>query len=347
MIYSELKNNFMNEETLQSIAKKIVADYKGILAADESMPTAKKRLESIGLEPTEESRRQYRELFLTTEGMENYISGVILFDETVYQKNSTGKLFVDLLKEKGIIPGIKVDKGTIDMPIHPEEKITEGLGGLWESLEKYYELGLRFSKWRAVIKIGKNLPTDDCILENARILAEYAFLSQKAGIVPIVEPEVLLDGDHDLEKSEEITTKVLKIVFEKLREKKVQLDGLILKSSMVISGKDCQVQANPEEIAAATIRCFKNSVPAEVPGIVFLSGGQTAIQATTNLNAVNKLNPSPWKISFSFGRALQRPSLEIWAGKSENISKAQKEFTKRMEANRAANKGEYIPEMEQ
>ncbi|HLD30882.1 MAG TPA: class I fructose-bisphosphate aldolase [Patescibacteria group bacterium] len=337
----------MNEETLQSIAKKIVADYKGILAADEGMPTAKKRLESIGLESTEESRRQCRELFLTTEGMENYISGVILFDETVYQKNSTGKLFVDLLKEKGIIPGIKVDRGTIDMLLHPEEKITEGLGGLWESLEKYYELGLRFSKWRAVIKIGKNLPTDDCILENARIIAEYAYLSQKAGIVPIVEPEVLLDGDHDLEKSEEITTKVLKIVFEKLREKKVQLDGLILKSSMVISGKDCPVQANPEEIAVATIRCFKNSVPAEVPGIVFLSGGQKAVQATINLNAINKLNPSPWKISFSFGRGLQGPSLEIWAGKSENISKAQKEFTKRMEANRAANKGEYIPEMEQ
>ncbi|OGF20466.1 fructose-bisphosphate aldolase [Candidatus Falkowbacteria bacterium RIFOXYB2_FULL_38_15] len=337
----------MNEETLQSIAKKIITDYKGILAADESMPTAKKRLESIGLESTEENRRQYRELFLTTEGIENYISGVILFDETVYQKDSTGKLFIELLKEKGIIPGIKVDKGTIDMPLHPEEKITEGLDGLLESLKKYYELGLRFSKWRAVIKIGKDLPTDDCILENARILAEYAYLSQKAGIVPIVEPEVLLDGDHDLEKSEEITTKVLKIVFEELREKKVQLDGLILKSSMVISGKDCQIQANPEEIAAATIRCFKNSVPAEVSGIVFLSGGQTAIQATTNLNAVNKLNPSPWKISFSFGRALQGPSLEIWVGKSENISKAQKEFTKRMEANRAANKGEYILEMEQ
>src|SRR3989339_696974 len=304
----------MNEETLQSIAKKIITDYKGILAADESMPTAKKRLESIGLESTEENRRQYRELFLTTEGIENYISGVILFDETVYQKDSTGKLFIELLKEKGIIPGIKVDKGTIDMPLHPEEKITEGLDGL---------------------------------LENARILAEYAYLSQKAGIVPIVEPEVLLDGDHDLEKSEEITTKVLKIVFEKLREKKVQLDGLILKSSMVISGKDCPVQANPEEIAVATIRCFKNSVPAEVPGIVFLSGGQKAVQATINLNAINKLNPSPWKISFSFGRGLQGPSLEIWAGKSENISKAQKEFTKRMEANTAANKGEYIPEMEQ
>lgn len=336
----------MSEETLQSIAKKIVSDYKGILAADESASTAKKRLESIGLESTEENRRQYRELFLTTEGIENYISGVILFDETVYQRNSAGKLFIDLLKEKGIIPGIKVDSGTAPMSSSPEEKTTEGLDGLAERLKKYYELDLRFSKWRAVIKIGKDLPTDRCILENAQILAKYAFLSQEAGIVPIVEPEVLIDGDHTIEKSEETTTKVLKVVFNELREKNVQLDGLILKSSMVISGKDCPKQASPEEIAKSTLKCFKESVPSDVPGIVFLSGGQTAIQATVNLNAVNKLSPSPWKISFSFGRALQGPSLEIWGGKDENIAKAQAEFIKRLKANHAANKGEYVPEME-
>lgn len=333
-------------ETLQSIAKKIVADYKGLLAADESNPTAKKRLDTINLESTEENRRKYRELFFSTDGIENYISGVILFDETTKQKDSNGTPFVELLKKKGIIPGIKVDKGAKDLAGFEGEKITEGLDKLRDALKEYYEMGIRFAKWRSVITIGNNIPTDFCILANAHGLARYAALCQEAGIVPVVEPEVLLNGDHDLVRSEEVTTKTTQVLFDQLQQHKVQLDGLILKSSMVISGDECKNQATPEEIAEATLRCFKNSVPAEVPGIVFLSGGQSDVQATENLNAVNKLNPSPWTISFSYARALQASPLKVWAGKEKNITAAQEAFMKRLKVSQAANQGKYSSDME-
>ncbi|MDP2685067.1 MAG: class I fructose-bisphosphate aldolase [bacterium] len=333
-------------ETLQSIAKKMVADHKGLLAADESNPTAKKRLDSINLEATEENRRRYRELFFSTAGIEDYISGVILFDETTKQKDSQGVPFVELLINKGIIPGIKVDKGAKDLANFEGEKVTEGLDGLRDSLKEYYEMGIRFAKWRSVITIGENIPSDFCYLANAHGLARYAALCQEAGIVPVVEPEVLLNGDHDIVRSEEVTTKITQIMFEQLKQHKVQLDGLILKSSMVISGDECKDQATADEIAEATLRCFKKSVPAEVPGIVFLSGGQTDTQATENLNAVNKMKPSPWTISFSYARALQASPLKVWAGKEENIPAAQEAFMKRLKVSKAANQGKYSSDME-
>ncbi len=333
-------------ETLQSIAKAMVANHKGLLAADESNPTAKKRLDSINLESTEENRRKYRNLFFSTEGIENYISGVILFDETTRQKDDDGTPFVELLKNKGIIPGIKVDKGAKDLAFYEGEKVTEGLDKLRDSLKEYYDMGIRFAKWRSVITIGENMPSDFCYLSNAHGLARYAALCQEAGIVPVVEPEVLLTGNHDLKRSEEVTTKITKLMFDQLKEHKVKLDGLVLKSSMVISGDECETQATSEEIAEATLRCFKNSVPVEVPGIVFLSGGQTDIQATENLNAVNKIKPSPWTISFSYARALQASPLKVWGGKDENIPAAQEQFMKRLKVSQAANKGEYSLNME-
>jgi len=336
----------MSNESIQTIAKKMVADYKGLLAADESDPTAAKRLKSINLESTEETRRQYRNIFLTTEGIENYISGVIFFEETLKQKADDGMLFIELLKQKGVIPGIKVDKGAKDLANFEGEKITEGLDKLRDRLKEYYDLGCRFAKWRSVITIGKGIPTDYCIYANAHGLARYAALVQEAGMVPVVEPEVLINGSHDLAVSEEVTAKTLKVTFDELKAHKVQLDGTILKSSMVISGDECSTQAAPEEVAEATLRCFKNSVPEELPGIVFLSGGQKSIQATENLNAVNKLKPSPWTVSFSFARALQGDPLKVWAGKQDNLEAAQAEFTKRMKAVNAANRGEYTAEME-
>lgn len=334
------------KETLQSIAKQMVADNKGLLAADESNPTAAKRLDTINLEPTEENRRKYRNLFFSTKGIENYISGIILFDETTKQKDDDGTPFVELLKNKGIIPGIKVDKGAKDLAFHEGEKVTEGLDKLRDSLKEYYDMGIRFAKWRSVITIGDNIPSDFCYLANAHGLARYAALCQEAGIVPVVEPEVLLTGDHDLKRSEEVTTKITKLMFEQLKEHKVQLDGLILKSSMVISGDKCETQATSDEIAEATLRCFQNCVPKEVPGIVFLSGGQSDIQATTNLNAVNKINSSPWIISFSYARALQASPLKVWGGNDANITAAQEQFMKRLKVSQAANKGEYTSDME-
>ncbi len=331
-------------ESLQSIAKQMVADHKGLLAADESTPTATKRLDSIGMESTEETRRQYRNVFLATEGMENYISGVILFEETLHQKSDDGKPFVELLQDKGVIPGIKVDKGAKDLAFFEGEKVTEGLDKLRDRLAEYYAIGCRFSKWRAVILIDqeKSLPTDFCIQANAHALARYAALSQEAGIVPVVEPEVLYDkGSHDLATAEKYTTQALEATFAALREHRVDLSGVILKSSMVLASKKFEPQSTPEEIAEATVRCFKKAVPEEVPGIVFLSGGQSGEQATVNLNAVNKVNPGPWNISFSYGRALQGDALQVWAGKEENIDAAQTEFTKRMKAVKVANKGEY------
>ncbi len=336
----------MADESLQSIAKALVADHKGLLAADESNPTAGKRLDSIGMESTEETRRQYRNVFLSTDVIGDYISGVILFEETLGQKANDGTPFIELLQQKDVIPGIKVDKGIKEMANFPGEKVAEGLDGLRDRLKEYYTLGTRFTKFRCTIAIDDGIPTDYCIEANAHVLARYAALVQEAGMVPVIEPEVLISGSHDLARSEEVTTKTLKATFDQIKAHKVQLDGLILKSSMVISGEDCPTQASPEEVAEATIRCFKATVPEEVPGIVFLSGGQTPIQATENLNAVSKINPGPWTISFSYARALQGDPLKVWGGKPENVEAAQAEFTKRLKAVQAANKGEYTPEME-
>jgi len=328
-------------ETLQDIVKKLLANHKGLLAADESEKTAGKRLATINLENTPETRRQYRELFFTASGIETGISGVILHDETLGQKANDGTPFVQLLQQKGIVPGIKVDAGAHSIPDSPKEKMTAGLDGLDARLRAYYQQGARFAKWRAVITIGEGIPSEHCLVENAKALAEYAMLCQKNGLVPVIEPEVLIDGNHDLARSEEVTTQTLKTVFEYLQARDVDLTGVILKSSMVISGNECPTQATPEQIAEATIRCFKNSVPKDLPGIVFLSGGQSPEQATVNLNAIAKLNPGPWTISFSYARALQGPALKIWKGKPENIPAAQAEFIKRLQANVAANQGEY------
>ncbi len=334
-------------ESLHNIAKHMVADHKGLLAADESTPSATKRLDSIGLESTEETRRQYRNLFLTTPELGEYISGVILYEETLTQKADDGTPFLEVLKNHGVIPGIKVDKGAHDLAGFPGEKVTDGLDKLRDRFAEYYAMGCRFAKWRAVIKIdGAELPTEQCLSANAHALTRYAALAQEAGIVPVVEPEVLIEGPHDIKRSEAVTTTTLQIMFDELKKYKVDLKGLILKSSMVISGNECPEQATPEEIGEATIRCFKDAVPKEVPGIVFLSGGQTAVQATENLNAVNKLNDGPWTISFSFARALQGDPLQVWHGKAENLAAAQAEFMKRMKANHAANQGAYTPDME-
>jgi len=326
---------------LQKIAKQLLLDHKGLLAADESTKSAGKRLASIGLESTEETRRQYRNVFFTAQGIEEGISGVILYEETMKQSADDGTPFVELLQKKGIVPGIKVDAGAKDLAGFPGEKVTEGLDKLRDRFQSFYEAGARFAKWRAVITIGKGIPTDFCIEANAHAMARYAALAQEAGIVPVVEPEVLINGAHDLATSEAVTTRTLQATFEQLRAHRVDLAGIILKSSMAISGDECPTQASPEEIAKATIRMFEATVPKEVPGIVFLSGGQSAVQATVNLNAINKASRGPWKISFSYARALQAPSLEIWKGKPENIPAAQEEFLKRLRANVKANQGKY------
>lgn len=335
----------MPADNLVQTARALVAPSKGILAADESESTIKKRLESVGVESTEDSRRSYRELLLTTGGIEKYISGVILFDETLRQ-NTQGKSFPKLLQDKGVIPGIKVDRKAHSMANFPGEKITEGLDGLRARLVEYKDLGAGFTKWRAVIAIGKGIPTDTCINSNAEALARFASLSQETGLVPIVEPEVIRDGGHDMEVCEKVTYKTLKIVFNKLSEHKVSLSAMLLKPNMVTPGKDSQDKQSPEVVAESTVRCLKEVVPAEVPGIVFLSGGQTPEEATANLNAMNVLGGAPWELSFSFGRALQTPVLEAWKGKVENKNAAQKVFNHRARLNSKARTGEYKPEME-
>lgn len=329
---------------LNAIAKQLLADSKGFLAADESTKTAGKRLATIGLENTPETRRQYRNLFFTTPKIEEGISGVILHHETMDQAADDGTPFVKLLQQKGIAPGIKVDEGAHPLANFPGEKVTEGLDGLHDRMVDYAKRGAVFAKWRAVISIGDGTPSDFCIFANAHALARYAAICQEAGVVPVVEPEVLIDGNHDLAKSEEVTTKTLQAVFQQLQAHSVDLSGVILKSSMVISGSECPTQATPEQVAEATLRCFTNAVPAEVPGIVFLSGGQTAVQATQNLHAIGKATKGPWAISFSYARALQGPPLEIWKGKPENVLAAQAEFIKRLTANVTANSGEYTGE---
>jgi fructose-bisphosphate aldolase class I len=336
----------MDVQKLHETATAIVAEGKGILAADESDSTIKKRFDSIGVESTEDTRRAYRELLFTTDGVEEYISGVIMFDETTRQTASDGTPFPKLLESEGIIPGIKVDKGAKPLALGHDETITEGLDGLRGRLEEYRELGARFTKWRAVISIGEHIPSEYCIWTNAHSLARFAALSQEAGLVPIVEPEVLMDGDHTIERSFEVTSRTLHAVFTELRDQRVHPEGMLLKPNMVLWGYDNAHQASPEEVTHETIRCFKRHVPAAVPGIVFLSGGQSDEDATANLNAMNAMGPHPWQLSFSYGRALQAPALKAWAGKPENVEAAQSAYYHRAKMNGAARTGMYAPEME-
>lgn len=336
----------MANRELESIAHALVPEGKGILAADESQGTIKRRFESIKLESTEESRRAYREMLFTTPGIEEFISGVILFEETMRQKAKDGRSFPQVLSQKGIVPGIKVDKGTIDIPGFPDEKVTEGLDGLRGRLNEYRELGARFAKWRAVITIGDGIPTRTCIHANAHALARYAALCQEAGLVPIVEPEVLIDGTHTIERCEEVTQITLKNVFSELSDQRVTLEGMLLKPSMVISGKECPKQASVEQVAEATIRCLRRFVPSAVPGIVFLSGGQSAERATEHLNAMNAMGGHPWEVSFSYARALQDPALKAWKGEAGNVPAAQRIFYHRAKCNGAARYGKYSKQME-
>lgn len=336
----------MNAETLEKTARELVAPGRGILAADESTGTIKKRFDGIGVESTEESRRDYRELLFTTKGAGKHISGVILYDETIRQSSSDGIPFPKVLAEGGIIPGIKVDKGAKPLAGFPGEKVTEGLDGLRERLAEYRELGARFAKWRAVITIGRRLPSEACRRANAHALARYAALCQEADLVPIVEPEVLMDGDHTIDWCEEVTFATLRSVYHELREERVHLEGTLLKPNMVLPGKDCPTQVSAEQIAEATIRCFSRVVPVAVPGIVFLSGGQTPEQATSRLNAMNAMGDHPWQLSFSYGRALQEPVLKAWVGKRENADAAKKAFLHRAKLNGAARHGKYKREME-
>ena len=323
----------MDKDKLSNIATKLVAQNKGILAADESNPTIKNRFDSIDVESTENNRRDYRELLFSTDGIENYISGIILYEETLYQKNSNGQLLSELLQSKDIIPGIKVDKSAKDFIGFPGEKITEGLDGLYDRMTNYYNDGARFSKWRAVITIGEQIPSSQCIELNAILLARYAITSQEAGLVPIVEPEILMDGDHSINSCYEVTNKTLNEVFNQLEKHKVNLSGILLKPNMILSGKESPDRADKNEVAEMTLKCFKETIPENVPGIIFLSGGQSDLESIDNLDAINKLaaqkGDMPWELSFSYGRGLQSSTLNKWNGNSDNYLIAQKEFINR------------------
>ncbi|MFN2594931.1 MAG: class I fructose-bisphosphate aldolase [Actinomycetota bacterium] len=336
----------MGAADLASTAKQLVAPGKGILAADESSGTIEKRFKSISLESTEEHRRAYRDMLFTAPGVEEYLSGVILFDETLRQSTGDGKTFVELLESRGIIPGIKVDKGAKDLAFFPGEKVTEGLDGLRERLNEYAELRARFTKWRAVITIGQDIPSTFCIHANGHALSRYAALSQEAGLVPIVEPEVLMDGDHTVDRCYEVTKQTLEALFRHLDEHRVDLAGTLLKTNMVVSGKDNARQADVHEVAEKTIEVLKATVPPEIPGIVFLSGGQSDEDATAHLNEMNKLGGGPWELSFSYGRALQAPSLKAWKGDSSNVDAGQKALLHRSKMNGLARSGEYSADLE-
>ncbi|NCG10430.1 MAG: fructose-bisphosphate aldolase class I [Alphaproteobacteria bacterium] len=337
----------MDKNSLKDIAHKMVADGKGILAADESTGTIKKRFDTIALVSTEDSRRDYREmLFRSDEAMQSAISGVILYDETIRQKAADGTTLVSLIEQAGSIPGIKVDTGAKDMAGHPNEKVTEGLDGLRERLEEYFELGARFAKWRAVINIGDGIPSRGCISANTHALARYAALCQENGIVPIVEPEVIMDGSHTAETCYEVTSSVLTALYAQLDEQNVYLEGSILKPNMIVSGTECPTQASVQQVAEMTLDCFNKCVPQDVPGIIFLSGGQADELATAHLDAINKMGPHSWKISFSYGRALQAAPLKTWSGKPENISAAQAAFTHRASMNKLASLGEWNTNLE-
>ncbi|MEX2123112.1 MAG: class I fructose-bisphosphate aldolase [Woeseia sp.] len=336
----------MNLKALNSVAKAMVANGKGILAADESSPTIKKRFDTIGTESTEENRRRYREMLFTAAGVEQYIGGVILFDETIRQSTRDGVPFAKYLNDLGMIAGIKVDKGARPLAAFPGETITEGLDGLRDRLKEYYGLGAKFSKWRAVISIGGGIPTDFCLRANAHALARYAALCQEAGIVPIVEPEVLMDGDHSIERCAEVTSRTLERVFSELADHRVALEGMVLKPNMVISGSDAARRAGPAEVAKATLEVLKAQVPAAVPGIAFLSGGQSAEEATEHLSLMNRMRPLPWELSFSYGRALQAPALDAWRGKEQQFEAGQKALARRARLNSLAHLGKYDKAME-
>ena len=331
---------------LEETARALVAPGKGILAADESDGTIKKRFDSIGIDSTEDNRRAYRDMLFTTEGAADHISGVILYDETIRQSALDGTPFPKLLESQDVIPGIKVDKGAKELAHARGETITEGLDGLRERLAEYVSLGARFTKWRAVITIGAGIPSEYCLWTNAHALARYAALSQEAGLVPIVEPEVLMDGDHTIETSFDVTSRTLHAVFTELRDQRVHFEQMLLKPNMVLSGYDASDRAGVQEVAEQTIRCFRRHVPAAVPGIVFLSGGQTDEDATAHLNAMNAMGPHPWELSFSYGRALQAPSLKAWAGESANVESGQAAYLHRAKMNGLARSGSYSPDLE-
>lgn len=336
----------MNRNELARIARAMVEPGKGILAADESTGTIKKRFDSIKLESTEEHRRSYREMLFTAPNANNWISGVIFYDETIRQKTRDGVPFPEYLTKAGIIPGIKVDTGAKPLAGFPGETITEGLDGLRERLIEYRKLGARFAKWRAVIDIADGIPTSFAIHANAHALARYAALCQEQEIVPIVEPEVLMDGGHSIERCEEVTDAVLEAVFDQLFQHRIYLEGIVLKPNMVISGKKAANRASPEQVAEATVRCLKRRVPAAVPGIAFLSGGQSPTEATLHLSLMNKLGPLPWNLTFSYGRALQETALKAWGGSPANFDAGQKEFLKRAKLNGLATTGKYTAAME-
>lgn len=336
----------MDLDAMTRTAQALVAPGKGILAADESTPTMAKRLAAIGLESTEPRRRGYREMLFSSPGLGESISGVILFDETIHQRAADGTPFAELLQRQGIIPGIKVDGGTRPLAGFPGEVVTEGLDGLRDRLEGYASLGARFAKWRAVIRIEDGLPSPTCVEANAHALARYAALAQEAGLTPIVEPEVLMDGDHDLERCAEVTAEVLRVVYDQLSRHRVVLEASLLKPNMILPGDGCPRRASDEEIATRTISTLRQVVPAAVPGLVFLSGGQSDEQATSRLDALNRTGPQPWQLSFSFGRALQGPVLRAWGGDDGNTAAARSALVRRAALNAAARRGAYRAGME-
>jgi fructose-bisphosphate aldolase class I len=337
----------MTRLDLHGVAMTLVADGKGILAADETVPTLTKRFEALGIPSTDESRRTYREMLFTSPGAAQFISGAIMYDETIRQKSSTGVPLAEVQRAQGIVPGIKVDTGAKPLAGSQAETVTEGLDGLRDRLSEYRSMGARFAKWRAVIRVAGDLPSSACVSANAHALARYAALCQEQDLVPIVEPEVLMDGSHTLERCELVTGNVLRAVFEALFEQGVTLEGMLLKPNMVVPGKGCAHGASVDEVATATVRCLRNHVPAAVPGIVFLSGGQSACLATAHLNAINRLpDPKPWRLSFSYGRALQDPALEAWHGRDENLSAGQEALYRRASLNAAASVGKYREALE-
>lgn len=338
----------MNPQMLVETAQALVANDKGLLAMDESNPTCNKRFAKWGIPQTAEARRAYRELIVTSPGLAEPISGAIFYDETIRQQTTTGIPFVQILTQTGIIPGIKVDAGAKDLAGHPGEKITEGLDGLRDRLKEYFQMGARFAKWRAVITVEEGRPSRGCIGANAHALARYAALCQEGGLVPVVEPEVLMSGAHNLARCAEVTEEVLHTVFNQLVAQRVRLEGMLLKPNMVIAGLDCPIQATVEEVADATVSCLLRTVPAAVPGIAFLSGGQSAQLATEHLNAMNVRfrKRAPWGLAFSFARAIQQPALELWRGDEANVAAAQRALVHRARCNQAARRGEYDQKME-
>ena len=336
----------MSLNTLEEIAEYIVSDGKGILAADESNPTCGKRFDSIGVESTESNRRDYREMLFRSSGMKDNIGGVILFDETIRQNAQDGTPLVDLIKNQGALPGIKVDKGLAPLDSSPEETLTQGLDGLDERCKEYFTFGAKFTKWRAVIKISDDIPTDACIQANMEALARYAKIVQDNNMVPMVEPEVLMDGNHSIERCYEVTSKSLSTLFKCLKDQGVNIAGTILKPNMVTSGSTAEPQASIQEVAEMTVQCLKENVPSDLPGITFLSGGQSDVNATAHLDAMNKIGGFSWKLSFSYGRALQQPSLKAWLGKEENVPQAQEALSHRALMNKLAANGAWNLDLE-